>query len=1552
MATEQEQNQNQDDLPVTQREGFQGFADIPTETTSSGISRITIAPVITPEPAQETFEQEAPVTSLVTGEGRTVQEAAKEQIEDIQAVEEDVTIDSIIESTRSGKPVTVGTVTYTQVHASVIDKNSPNYNPRERLKALANIAKNKKDAPQNEPVIAFTDPTGMKPKVPTSIKDPELRELASDYAANRIQLNDYLRPLIPDPNVRQIFVDEYISNSMTKSLLDRLAEEGRFIVNGPTYLGVAGTSALQSLQAARRNGTSFSDEWNARSKQREESNKYILDAVDDQLPGPTLARHFNNEIRRVAKERFDKGTITEDQYNSIVFEKVGDNLVEKNYVTEEMAYGLLDLSFGNLNNMEQIGVYSLNYGITGGFPTGIKIIRSEKELKKLKDLMADPDNAEILKGVTDYKTALKLLNKENTKLKLNNDLLNLGIRMESVSRQSKKLDIDIEESNRKLQSLALAGRRNTQEYLIEESRLNNFKKLKVRSFLNRTTPFIKEAAKDNAISSLGTWTGYTYLPEITNGAVSPEMGEVIGFTFMAFGGTTATKYTAGKLLGAGKVVVGAGDVALRVIDVGTRTDRTLGIAGSFIRYASKVNPANWAKDTTLQDYERLVFKPEYDRLMTMKERRAIKRAMKEVSKASDESKQELLTSWENYDALVTRLLEGFPENETASTTRFIDMSIAQMTGYSFVKAGESLRKMEKGKITENGLNNIFNANKISKEKLNRLERLTNNFEKNILQRPQAGMVGPIRDFVNDTRNMLEAERRYLKEELSILSANYNAYVKAATSNANMTGDMSAEFLQNMIENRIYIADALGQVIDEEKITKEVIQAFQEEMTEQIATIARGRAQKGTLRKETARLTETIILQQMNALTAKGDAAYADLRKFIQNTASERPGIDISEAVKMMVDIAGETAASDIRLLFGAEGKFFQSPAGRKAQLVFNRMVTRTMDQYGEDAMDSLKQLYAEALVAEGKYGAVEEALEEVINMRPFEFGLVAHQTGLVNIFNNVQLDEVDTMRRALRDYGYRVTDKEFGRQFKEFAKVLDNTVATSDPVGFEELKKAREIYADAVGDTGRQGGTFYKLKKSQQGGKKQAQDPNAMYQYIYSGVDPMSGFEPITKNIAKSMRGRGDESTYQTLQKAVNDFSTQFAERVDGQPVFQLHTKEGMAAFKMIQQLTELQVYDAWSRDYFDAVRKKRTGAVVDPERTYNFTRSEELTELEDNMMVLVQRTPGSKPVPAPLVELNEIYKIEEVAMTQMDKGEEVYQVFEKFIINANSKLEMAKAQATTRNLEKQAAMDILSVLTRTAEDATGMDFFNRYIAGTGEDLDDLRTLFVETFRNSPSGNTKNTDEILEMFDAATTSLVYRGLKNIGGYSVTQVKGRKLDGTDYLMSSFVETDQLLATLGDPEVRDRLSIIMTPKQISYLYDIADYMHLQNVKTVAVGGGLRGMTPNQLMSHFYNNARGMVSPIWTSTDIALRLMSENNIDIMLLALESQDAARIMRNIIAYPDLVTAKDLNTFDVMVQGFLQVQLTQQGNEAAVTDYYNLIKQEQPQQGETNEEDE
>lgn len=1554
MATEQEKNPDQSNLPVSEREGFQGFADVEEKTTSDGTPVITIAPVITPKPAQETFEQEAPATSLITGEGKAAQQAAEKQIESIQAVEEDVTIDSVIESARSGKPVTVGTVTYSRIHASRIDKNSPNYSPKERLKALANIARNKKDAPQNEPVIAFTDPTGMKVQVPSTIEDPELRDLASDYAANRIQLNDYLRPLVPDANVRQIFVDEYVSNSMTKSLLDRLAEEGRFIVNGPTALGVAGTSALDSLLAARRNGTSFSDEWNARSGQRESDNKYILDAIDNApfLSGPTLAMHFNNEIRRVAKERLDDGTMTEEQYNSIVFEKVGDKLVEKNYVTEEMAYGLLDLSFGNLNNMEQMGVYALNFGLTGGVGGFGKATKAGREVKKFKELLENPDNAAILEGVTDYKTALKIIKKENTNTKLNNDLIDFGMKMESINRQNKQLNIDIASSNKKLKSLARAGRRNTQEYLIEKSRLGNLKKLRVRNVLNRSAPYIREASKDTAIASLGTWAGYTYLPEFTNGAVSPEMGEVIGFMGMAFGGTSATKYTAGKFVGMGKSVVGAGDAALRVIDTGSAMDKRLGMAGSFMRFASKLNPLEWAKDTTVRDYEDLVFKPQYGRAMTMKERQAIKKAMKEISAASDETKQELLNSWDNYDALVERLVAGLPEKDKLDAANFLDMSIAQLTGYSFVKAGESLRKMETGELTKNGLDNIIHAQKQARQKIERLEALITNFEENILNRPEAGLTTPIRDFVNDAKNMIDVEKRNLNEELGILSANYEAYVKAATSNANMTGDMSSTFLQDIIESRLYIADAMGETIEAEKYVKNIINAFQEEMTDQMLEVLRGRKAKGNLRKETARLAEKVIFQQMNVLTARGDAAYADLRKFIQNTANERPGIDISNAVEMMVDIAGETADSDIRLLFGAEGRFFQSPAGRKAQLVFNRMVTRTMNQYGEDAMDSLQQLYAEALVSEGKYGTVEEALEEVINMRPFEFGLVAHQTGLVNIFNNVELDEVDTMRRALRDYGYRVTDKEFGRKFKEFARILDEAVESSDPVGFEELKKARAIYADAVGDTGRQGGTFYKLKKSQQGGEKQAQDPDALYQYIYAGVDPMSVFEPITKNIAKVMRDRGDETSLQTLQKAVNDFSTQFAQRVGGKPVFKLHTAEGQSAFDMIRQLTELQVYDAWSRDYFAAVRQKRTGAVVDPKRTYDFTRSEDMVDLEDNMMVLVQRTPDSEPVPVPLVDLSRMYELEDVAMTQMDRGEDVFKAFEEFITTANANLSKGKAQAAKQIQERQDALETLSVLTRTSQDVTGMDFFSRYIEGAGEDLDDLRTLFVETFKGSAAGKNKTDDEILELFDSAATSLVYRSLKNIGGYAVTNTRGRSLDGGDYMMSAFQETEQLLATLGNPEIRERLSIIMSDDQISYLYDIADYMHLQNVKTVGVGGGLKGMSPNQLMSHAYNNARGLVSPLWTSTDIAIRLMAESNIDIMLLALESKDAARIMRNILAYPDLVTTQDLDTFDVLVKEFMFVQLRQQGNEAIVTDYFNMIQQEQPQQGENNEEDE
>lgn len=1546
-----EQNQvedvNQDQLPVAEREGFEGFADIPSEVDpKTGRQRITIAPVITPKPSPETLQQEvSPITAVteatktaITGEQPAIVKAATEELES-RPQQQNLSIDNLIERLKSGEKVTVGDKVYAKPHLMLIDKNSPNYKPQARLKVMANISRQNKAGTTDEPAIAFTDPTTTQVQIPPSITDPQLIDAATLYAQNRMKVNDYLRPVVRDPNVRQLFVDEYISNSMTKSLLDRLAEQGRFFVNGPTYLGVAGNSAWDAMIAADRKGTSFLDEWNSRAPEREETNRRILDGIDEVLSGPTLAMHFNNEIRRVAKERLDNGSMTEDEYNAIVYERVGDELVEKNHITEEVAYGLLDLSFGNLNNSEQIGVYALEFGLTGGIYGGHKARQGKQELKKLKDLMDAPQNKGLLEGVTDYNEALRLLKNRDTDIALNKNLIDVGIRQETLTNEFKRLQTDIDSAEDTMRALEFQGLQKSVDYQIAKSKRDNLYRLKIRSILRSTTPYVKETAKDAAIASFGTWAAYTYLPEYTG--LSPEVSEVIGFLGMTVvGGTDLTKWTATKAKNITGSAIGLGEEGLRFIPTGGSVDNSLGLVNSFIRFgASRANPLI---DTTLSDYERLVFVPTYGRQMSFKERRTIKRAMRAGRETSPENKEKMFQAWDSYEQLAERLTTGMDEADKLQANNFLDMSIGSLTGVSFVKAGDNLRKLQKKAVTKNGFDFIFDAHDNAFEKFDRLEMLVKNFENNILNKYNPDDVKPIRDFVSKISDAVNTEKARMQNELAFLEANFEAYVDTVT--ASMSEDLSRDYLQNMIQSGIELDSRLGKVADEEKVIKRAIAGFNSGMQRRLERIEIARDNKTYRSAKLGRAVEDMLLQQLNKITAEGDAAYSNLRQWLDST--NRPGIDISAAVQRMMELSGE---SDIQMFFGKDGMFFNSPVGRKAQIVFNRMVKRQMDELGEGAYQALQQDFIEALVEAGDYATPEDAAKFVQTLKPFELGLLAHQSGEINIFGKVKLDEADVIRRAFRDYGYRVTDKEFGSKFKEFAKLLDDTIQASDEEGFKKLMEARAIYADVVGDATREGGTFYKLKKSQQGAEKIAQDPDSPFGFFYKTDTPLTVFKPLTDNVSKLVRVTNDRErtkSAQNLQKAVSDIATAFAGRVNNQPVFRLHDSQDLSNFKTLQKLVNLYVYDQWAADYIASVRSPRTGAVVDPKQTYDFTRSEKLDFVEQNAMVLVQRTPDSKPVRIPLVDLKAIYNLESKILSEMDEGEEYYKAFETFMKKTNAELKVAKVELKTTMQLQQQGMEVLSVLSKTSEDVTGRQFFDSYIAGTGEDLYVLRDKFIETMRTSPSGNKYSIEETEELFDKAVTSLVFRALKTYGGYSKLPEQANRMRGGKYSMGMYTDTASLLSILGDADVRQRLSLVMDNDQISYLYDIADYMHLQNVKTVAVDGGLRGMTPNQIMSHVYNNARGMVSPLWSSTDIAIRLMSENNIDLMLLALENKDAARIMRNMMAYPELITPQDVDIFGELVESFLITQLTLRGQEAVVQDYLEMLEERKV---ETNE---
>ena len=115
--------------------------------------------------------------------------------------------------------------------------------------------------------------------------------------------------------------------------------------------------------------------------------KRYLEAIDTVLDGPTLAMHFNNEVNRIAKERFDEGTITEPQYKALAFEKVGGKEVPKEHFDEETAYQLMDMAFNEMPELLKVATFITENVTTGGFYGATKAFKGGEELKKLKKII-------------------------------------------------------------------------------------------------------------------------------------------------------------------------------------------------------------------------------------------------------------------------------------------------------------------------------------------------------------------------------------------------------------------------------------------------------------------------------------------------------------------------------------------------------------------------------------------------------------------------------------------------------------------------------------------------------------------------------------------------------------------------------------------------------------------------------------------------------------------------------------------------------------------------------------------------------------------------------------------------------------------------------------------------------------------------------------------------------------------------------------------------------------------------------------------------------------
>jgi len=244
--------------------------------------------------------------------------------------------------------------------------------------------------------------------------------------------------------------------------------------------------------------------------------------------------------------------------------------------------------------------------------------------------------------------------------------------------------------------------------------------------------------------------------------------------------------------------------------------------------------------------------------------------------------------------------------------------------------------------------------------------------------------------------------------------------------------------------------------------------------------------------------------------------------------------------------------------------------------------------------------------------------------------------------------------------------------------------------------------------------------------------------------------------------------------------------------------------------------------------------------------------------------------------------------------------------------------------------------------------FFDKYIDGFGEDISVLRTSFLNTAKDQ---GVKRKDAI-KLFDEGIKAMTFQGLLARGGYGTSGAAAEKaFDGTEYAAKTLNDTGNLLETLNRREVRENLDNIFDPEHVDYINAVASHLHIQAARNLVLTGGVKGISTTEALSRAYNIARGMVSPLYVGSEVAIRIMQEMNAQTLFMALDNKDSARIMRNILKFPKLVTKADLNAFDEMLMTFMATHALRTGQEATVRKYIDINPFDEEQKDEETKTD-
>ena len=951
------------------------------------------------------------------------------------------------------------------------------------------------------------------------------------------------------------------------------------------------------------------------------------------------------------------------------------------------------------------------------------------------------------------------------------------------------------------------------------------------------------------------------------------------------------------------------------------------------------------------------------RRITYKERRGLEYIKKLSSVLDDDSRQMVVKSIERYTKLREDIVSMLPAERQVDGERLFEESFAIMSNLGWMRSAAMLST---GKVNIGDLSKADGAREArAAEEMNRKAVEQANFTiRNLEELMRNNVVDPqdrqrISDYIETLRRTVNRAEVDNQKNAANLRDQIEQTIIAGISDPDI--EINSRVIDELIDMGYDVSTGIQQDLEEgayyarsRGYVNEALMARSEAL----------KARRGTRESfgETSKNMEVVMMNHMDDAKDTASSGFRELDKAADGTT-----INIGDMVLELYDLMegiefGQGAtrnATRLQNFFSSKSELFRGRMGKRAQAVFENMANRAMSTLSPEAIDNLIALHRTEFDEAGN--RLETFLGADANLQDIISYKLAR--GEFNAFQATPKEVMD-MVSIFHDYAISLKDPALARQYYNYADRAAEIVGQQAPQFKKQWQAAADTYKVQWFDKFfRQDGPVAKLRASQKPGafgtKEQREARRAaardedvtdtlfgeMFMYGYGTTDPQTFLNPLVKRMERALRPGASATDLSEFDSVARRLVAELADRDEtGKAFFDATNPESMRRLGALQATLGEFMYDAWASKVvqnLDDTTPFRAGAVSKEAKQKTYTRKQEFDRMKE--------TGGYKMDPIDMrgvAFLEEAFTVEvrgtgrpkevkildlEGMVSEQRSIEKLIEKDESYAKQAISALEgFAKRVddgADAIELEKRMDTESLSLVRRAIRVEDGAAFVSEYLT-KGGGTKSIEMLKEEVRLRLQGGdptktkvNVRGTElDIDDAVDRGVKLLLLDGLQSVGKLKTQPGQVQRAFGEESFAVTYEAPEELFDMLNNQQSFAFVSDILGKKHAQYIKDITEYMVLRSQHEKIdprLEGIVRGFGVNQLISRAFNIRRGMVSPQYVAAEVAVSIASQAGMDMMKFAANDEQAARLMRKFIEFPDDMTKAELDTFSSQVITFV-----------------------------------